>query len=510
MRPITQGSQLKKGTMLSYLNILANALSTLILTFFMTRALGDSEYGLYTLIGAMAAYFAVFDFGLGNAIIRYVAKYQTEHDTVGESNFLALCMGIYALIAMVVAVAGFFLARHVDAFFNLTPAQIPRAQTMAQILIVNLILTLFVNAFTGILSGREHFVFPRVCTVVRIVVRVAAVFVLLNAGHDSVSIVIIDTVLTVLTLLLLIWYTLIRLRVPIRLSNIDFPLLKEVFSFSFYIFVAMLVDLLYWQTGSLLLGARKHTAAVTPYGQVSQLRSMYMLLSTAISGVFLPKITRMEVQKAPPQAFTDILIKTGRLQFIILGLLLAGFVGAGKPFTLLWVGDTSGVVYQISLLFMLALTVPLIQTIGISILQAKNKHRFRALSYLLITAVCVTMGALLVDSLGIWGVALATIVSLVLGNTILMNIYYHRMIKLDIPRFFKEVSRGIVPSLLLAAGTGVLLALIPALQTLPLLSFVTAGAGDAIVYTACLALFGLNGEERALVRLYLKNFTRRG
>ena len=49
-------NQLKAGAILSYLNIIINICVGLVYTPFMMRALGQSEYGLYALIGSVAAY----------------------------------------------------------------------------------------------------------------------------------------------------------------------------------------------------------------------------------------------------------------------------------------------------------------------------------------------------------------------------------------------------------------------------------------------------------------------
>ena len=95
-------SQLKKGAILSYGNILLTNIIGLVITPFMIKALGDSEYGLYTLIGSLVTYFSLMDFGLNNTIIRFVAKYRAEKDKKGEENFLVSILLIYLVISLVV------------------------------------------------------------------------------------------------------------------------------------------------------------------------------------------------------------------------------------------------------------------------------------------------------------------------------------------------------------------------------------------------------------------------
>ena len=91
-------SQLKKGALLSYFTILITNIVGLFLTPYIILKLGNSEYGLYTLIGAFIGYISIFDLGLNNTIIRFVTKYKTENNEVGEQNFLAISLIIYFFI----------------------------------------------------------------------------------------------------------------------------------------------------------------------------------------------------------------------------------------------------------------------------------------------------------------------------------------------------------------------------------------------------------------------------
>lgn len=81
--------EIELGALLSYVTIFLNTIVGLIYTPFMLRQLGQSEYGLYRLIGSLVGYISIFDFGLHNTIYRFVSKYQAEKDEEGQENFLA-------------------------------------------------------------------------------------------------------------------------------------------------------------------------------------------------------------------------------------------------------------------------------------------------------------------------------------------------------------------------------------------------------------------------------------
>lgn len=81
------------------------------------------------------------------------------------------------------------------------------------------------------------------------------------------------------------------------------------------------------------------TIAVAVYGVGAQINSMYFMFSTSISNVFVPKVNRMVAEIDNNTLLTRLFAKVGRIQFIILGLILSGFVLWGKPFIVLWAGS---------------------------------------------------------------------------------------------------------------------------------------------------------------------------
>ena len=71
-------NQIKIGAALNYVIIGLNTLVGLLYTPYMLRMLGQNDYGLYSLVASVIAYLTILDFGFGNAIIRYTAKFRAE------------------------------------------------------------------------------------------------------------------------------------------------------------------------------------------------------------------------------------------------------------------------------------------------------------------------------------------------------------------------------------------------------------------------------------------------
>ena len=60
----------------------------------------------------------------------------------------------------------------------------------------------------------------------------------------------------------------------------------------------------------------------------------------------MPKVSKLVTNGADNVVLTDLMIKVGRLQFIILGFILTVFYIFGKDFINLWAGNDYNGVYK--------------------------------------------------------------------------------------------------------------------------------------------------------------------
>ena len=118
--------------------------------------------------------------------------------------------------------------------------------------------------------------------------------------------------------------------------------IKEIFSYSMWIFIFALVSIFQWKAGHWVLGRVCTPEVLTIYGIGIVLGTYYGAFSTAISSVFLPRATKMSVDNASGEELTDMMIKIGRLSFIILMFILTAFTLFGRQFVFLWVGGELG------------------------------------------------------------------------------------------------------------------------------------------------------------------------
>ncbi len=430
-------SQLKKGALLTYFKIILTNVVGLVLTPFIIKNLGDSEYGVYLLVGSFVAYLGLMNLGINNTIVRYVAKYKATNDKKGEQEFLGTTMWLYILISLLLTIIGVFLYLNFETIFSqsLTKEELRIAKIMFLILVGNIALALPGGSFFAICNGYESFVFPSALSIIKYAVRAVVIFCVLLLGGKAISIVIVDTVLGLLAISIAIIFVTKKLKVKISLKVFDKSLVKSIFSYSLWVFLFGIVYRFQWNAGQIVLGVTTSTISVAVYGVGVLLGGYYGAFSGGINSVLIPRATQMVVKNRNGTELTNTMIKIGRLNSYILLLVLSGFILFGKAFIFLWVGEIYEQSWSIALLLMIVMTLPLIQAFGNSVLEAKKKNRFKSLLSLVTVGIGVLIGFFLSKQFDIYGIAVPLVTAMGL-NSIIMNYYYKKIFGFRIIYFF--------------------------------------------------------------------------
>lgn len=435
-------NQLKIGAILSYVNILAGLVVGLGYTPIMIRLLGQSEFGLYSLIGSLVAYLSVLDMGLGNTIVRYVSKNRAVGDKKSESELNGLFLAVYSVIGLITLAVGSILYFNVDNMFGATLSsdQIERAKIMMILLIFNVAISFPLSVFASLMQAYERFVFLRVFNIISVLLKPMIALPFLFMGCGAVTLVVTATIVNIACLLTNVYYCFKYLDIHFKRGHFEKAFLYEISGYAFFIFLNAIMDKIYWGTGQFILGMVSGTIQVAIYAIAMQFMNMYMQFSNAISGVLLPKVTMMVANGATAKELTDLMIKIGRLQYIVIGYILVMFFLVGKEFIYLWAGENYLSAYPMILILMIGLLIALVQNAGIAILQAMNLNRYRMTVYTIIAVINIFTSVILAKMYDGMGCAISTAVALLISTGLIMNRYYHKRIGIDIPLFWKNIT----------------------------------------------------------------------
>ena len=149
-----KNTKLKFGAFLSYVIVFVNMIIGIIYTPILTKMLGQSEYGLYSLVTSIITYFTVLDLGFGNAIIIYTARYRARNDKISEQKLHGSFFLIYVVIGLITTVLGIILSLNVDYMFSntMTEIELYKAKIMMVILTFNVAITFPFSVYTSIIK----------------------------------------------------------------------------------------------------------------------------------------------------------------------------------------------------------------------------------------------------------------------------------------------------------------------------------------------------------------------
>lgn len=501
-------NQRKLGVVLSYASQFAQVVINFVYTPIMLRLVGQSEYGLYQMVFSVVSYLNLLNFGFNAAYIRYYTGYKARADHQGIATLNGMFLTIFSCIAAVAAIAGSGLVMNIEQVLGggLSVSELSTARSLMILMVINLVVTFPCSVFECYVVSQENFIFQQLLVIGQYILNPIFTLPLLMLGYGSIALISVTTAFTCIKLLVNIFFCVGKLKMRFCFRGFKFSLLLEMGSFTFFIFLGQIIDQINWSIDKILLGRYLGTVTVAIYGLAATINSMYLQFSMSISHVFIPEINKLVAEEKDNLKLTELFAKVGRFQFLVLALILIGFISIGKPFMCLWGGLEYAESYYVALFLMIPVTIALIQNLGIDIQRAKNMHQARSVIYFFIALGNAAISVVLIPKFGAVGAALGTAIALLVGNGLFMNWYYHKKIGLDIIFFWKEIL-AILPSLLLPGAVGVMIFCFATITNW--LYFVMYGVLIVAAYCFSVYNWGLNPYEKELFASICAQFRRK-
>ena len=454
-------NQRKIGVIISYLTLAFNILIGLVYTPFMISKLGDGQYGIFSLANSLISFVTLLDLGFGQTLVRYIAKAKAVGDIEEEHRLNGFFLKIYLMIAGIALLIGFSIVILYPqlAAKTFSIEEIKLFRSVFLILLFNVAISFPMSVFSATLNAYEEFFFLKLANFIMTVFKYLVMFFLLVYGCQLVAIAVVVLISSLITQSFYMIYSVRKIGIKFEFSKLEMNLTKEILQFSFFIFLNLIIDFLYSNTDKLILGVVAGTVSVSVYSIGIYFSQYFTELSTAMSGVFLPKIMDL-YQKDERKEMSDLFNKIGRLQMALLFLVLGGYVCLGREFINLWVGPTYRDSYFIGIIIMLPSIVPLTQNIGITILRAMNIHKYRSYMYIVIAIINVVISIPLAMVYGGIGSAIGTCMATFLGQIFFMNWFYAIKVQINIGKYWNNFVKFILLTifvLIIVSGIKVLI-----------------------------------------------------
>ena len=336
-------SQLKIGALITYFTIGFNIIAGLIYTPWMIDQIGQNDYGLYTLANSLIALF-LMDFGLSSATARYVAKYKAENKHEELNKFLNIVYRLYIAIDAAIFVVLILVFFFIDTIYqNLTPDELAKFKVIYCIASLYSIISFPCVTFNGILNAYEEFLPLKTADLLQKVCSILFTVIALSFGMGLYALVAVNALSGLFAISIKFYY--VRRNTKIKNIKINSQekksIFSDVFKFSLWSTIWALSQRLIFNITPTLLGivVVNAAAAISVFGIITTIEGYFYIITTAINGMFLSRITRLMNKDKNGEELTSLATIVGRFQYALNGLLVVGFAFVGKDFISLWVGQ---------------------------------------------------------------------------------------------------------------------------------------------------------------------------
>lgn len=481
---------------------LINLAAWLFLTRFTLQHLGPNLFGLWVLVASVTAYGLLFDFGIATAITKYVAEFRARQEPERARALIATALWLYTGLGLAVALIGAAMAPVFPDLFGITPEQ--RATAVWLVLLSGLSVGLSIPASTpfAVLRGLQRFDVINLLSVVGTLMSVAATVASLYAGGGVIGVVMVGILVTIVMQVAAI-RCIQRLApdMPLGWRGAEARLVRTVATFSSWLFLIHLGGQLETKSDEIVIGKFLPLSSVTPYTIARRVSALPLSLTEQFLSLLLPLAASMHAgnDRARIRSLYIISTRLALAMFMPIGLSL---VVLAKPILTLWVGEAYSAHSHLVFILVLAGLIDVSLWPGGLIAQGMARHKPVALFALATGFSNLAISIVLIQRLGLTGVALGTLIPTTAFCLLFVTPYYLRILDVS-PQ--ELISRGYLPALAPAIPAIVVayaLRELLAPQSLAAVGLVAGSSG--LVFVASYLSLKVNEFERRLCRHFLR------
>jgi O-antigen/teichoic acid export membrane protein len=501
MQKSNPSEQIRLGAIISYFAIVISIISAMLYTPWMKNQIGDSNYGLYTLVSSLISIF-LMDFGLGTSATRFIAKYRAAHDDKSVNDVLGYIFKLYILIDILIVLTLVIVYFLIDGIYIGLDAE--EIYTFKKVYVVFASYSIISFPFTplsGILNAHEKFVQLKLCDLFQKLFAIFLIVIALTSHYGIVALVFMNAFSGFVTICLKFWIVTRNKMGKPNFKVRNKLLLNGLVSFSVWMTVLAISQRMIFNIAPSVLGVTSNSMEIARFAPASQLEGYFFTFANAINGLFLPTVVRYD-QDSNSEKFITLLKKVGRYQICMLGLIFTGLAVLATDFVELWMGKDYRIsgICAVLMIFPSLLMYPL--QIADTLIAVRNKVKYQALAYLFIGVVNIVLSLVLTPSLGALGSSISIFVAYSI-NFLFLNIIYRNQLQLNLKSFYFNVYFRYLPII----GVSILLSyfIVKVNSIAGWRGFCIDVVTCVIVYLVLLVVFGLSRNERNKVKNMITN-----
>lgn len=424
---------------MNWLALVAGMVVTFLLSPIVVHHLGNTTYGVWSLIVATMSYLALLDMGLRGAVTRYVSRDIGRGDFKAAEATIAAGLALRLATAVVIVVSSTLLAFVIPLALHI-PRDLQRVTSIALIIAGCTLATQMIGGVFGAILAAEHrFDLISWTTIAQTLIRAASVVTVLRAGKGIIAVALCELG-AVLVASLLLWRASHKQlpQVKLRLRRPESGMLKEMWQFSAAVFLINSCQQVIYYTDNLVVGVTISAAAVTLYTIGGSLIEYLRQIVASLTTTLMPLASRYDATGEKGQIQT-LLIRGSQASLLIALPIAMTLMVRGREFIGLWMGaeyaSTSGSVLQILLVSTIFVTA---NAAGGNVLYGTSQHGQWSKFVMFEATLNLVTSVTLALRYGILGVAVGTVIPSLIVNLGLMPRYLAKVTNVKLSTYFLQ------------------------------------------------------------------------
>ncbi len=378
---------------------------------FIVHHLGVVAYGVWALVVGITSYMGLLDFGLRGAVIRFVSRYHPIGNHAESSEAASAALWLRQWICLVVISLSLLLSFLINHLFHI-PLELQVAARWAILFSgLSFVVTLYFGVFGGVLAALHRFDLISGVSIGQTLFRSGGVLWLLWHGHGILALAIWELTVVLAGNLIQTWLC-FRVYPELKIF-FRYPgkkVLQDFAGYSFWVFLQHIFGQVIYYTDNLVVGAFVSVSAVTYFSISGSLIEYLRTIVASLTVTFLPLASNFEAS-GEHEKLRGLLRQGTRIAILVAWPIQIALLFRGETFIRLWMGaqyqHISGRVMQILLLSQL---VTVANSTSINITLGLAKHRRTTYWAAGEAAVNFILSIFLARRIGIYGVAIGTVI----------------------------------------------------------------------------------------------------
>jgi O-antigen/teichoic acid export membrane protein len=473
------------------------------------RSLGNRDYGIWEIVMSLVGYMGVLDLGVGPALLRYVAVAEGQKDKKALQEIISSAQFFYILVGLLAALFLLVVSQFPQFVMGKESLEVGYLSKVLLLFTLNIALYFPLISLTAILMGLQYHFYINITRIVIGIVRAIMVYQLLVRfpGKGLLMLAMMEPIFNLVQFFIFGLILRCNKTVPsFSFAACSMAKMKELFTYGAKSAVLMVASRI--QNASLpfiisnMLGVSKIVYFAMPNRLVGYAKDFSLAIGDPLTPYFAANIG-----KGDESSTRESWLQTSlALQIITLAMPLF-LIFCGERFLSLWIGREYGVAGRGVLYCLVAgLVVEAISPNVSRILMATGNHGRAAVTWLVLSCICIPLTAVGASLWGLNGVALGASVIVILGNIITLRMACAE-VKLPLVVYLQRtVLRLLAPLFMLMAALWGMQVLVSPKNYFELILQVVAGG---MVYLLSVWYFTLTVKVRELLTDRLRVMTGR-